>query len=239
VKIEKGKTSVLRERLGGQIKTHRERLESADPVETLVLCLDNSGSMQDRVAGGGARRKIDVLKDSTVALVAEVDPTLTHVGLVVFGRVSSSLWEGDFEAGEPTPPSSYGAVTLVPPTDRPGVVRDRAAWMQGQGNTPMDEGILMALAALEGTPGRHRMLLFSDGAATCSMEDVIKAVEAAITRKVIIDTVGVSSFGGEHYLRLLMEIAKRTGGIFKKVDDILSLPGMFRQLETRQRRLLE
>ena len=231
--LKKREQTGLARSLSEKIDHHRTKLESANPEEALVLCLDNSSSMGDYVEGQGRRSKLDVLKDSVLALVAETDSGVTWLGIVVFGFVP-----GQWIGLESPNHFNCGAATLVPPTNKIGFIRDRAYTMRSGGDTPMDAGLAMALQALEGCPGGRRILLFSDGAATCPHEDVMAAAERAHEYNTAIDSVGIASPGGSPHFELLRQVSEITGGVFRAIEDVRSLPGAFRQLETRKRRLL-
>jgi len=185
----------------------------AESVEKVMLLLDWSGSMEagmdphSSYAHGGEPTRKDVVRDGVIAITAASEPSITAYGVTLFSE------------------HGYTLVDYTTNYLKAQAFRDIRSL-----STMLDEGLRKSL---EGTP--NRIILLSDGAASCGVEAVIVYVVEAIQRHIIIDTIAI---GGADDT-LLRDIAERTGGVFVRANCAEDLIEHFEKLETRAYALLE
>lgn len=162
---------------------------------TLVFVVDVSGSM-DR------ENRLGLVKSSLSLLLDQLRPD-DRVGLVVYG--------------------SRGRVLLQPTGDLEAI-RSAIGYLQAEGSTNAEEGLLLGYELAEryhreGT--LHRVVLCSDGVANVGRtgpESILARVRAATGRGIELTTVG---FGMGNYNDLLMEqLADNGDGSYAYVDTL-------------------
>lgn len=194
-------------------------LSRAGKQESLVICIDCSGSMMDAVDRnrGQLTLKIQVAIDAATALVKACG-AMSSVGAVPFSDV----------AHEQIPIGTIGP-------ELEAAIRGFIRWSGGtMFYTALEASASMIAAA--GERRVKRVILMSDGQdypdGRAQLESWVKIY---IDRKIIIDTV---AFGTDADRGLLEWIAKQTGGVMKEARDAASLVKAFLALEAGTRGLL-
>ena len=149
----------------------------------LVLVLDSSGSMQDKIDGG---RKITVAKRALNAVVDRL-PDGAQVGLRVYGaRVD--------DEDDPAACTDSQLVVPIGPADKPAL-KEQIARYRPLGETPISYSLEQAAKDL-GASGRRTVVLVSDGKESCGEDPCVTAgnlAERGIDLKV--DVVGLAVTG--------------------------------------------
>lgn len=173
----------------------------------LLLVLDSSGSMKERIGG---TTKIAAAKEALSRVVAEL-PDAAEVGMRVYG---AEVFEGrgacqDSQNVVPVGPLDRAALTAQIRSYRP------------YGETPIGYALQEAAKDL-GSEGTRSILLVSDGEATCAPDPCRVAADiAADGIDVKIDVVGLRVGGtAERQLRC---IARAGGGDYVDASDADSL----------------
>ncbi|WP_445257125.1 VWA domain-containing protein [Nocardioides aurantiacus] len=187
--------------------------------DQLVLVLDSSGSMAERVGG---RRKIDIAKRALSGVVGGL-PDEARVGLRVYGA----------EVFERTDPGACTDSQLVVPigTDNRSELRDAVAGYEPFGETPISYSLRQAAKDL-GPEGKRTVLLVSDGEETCDADPC--ATAAALARadvEVKIDVVGLAVSGRTR--DQLRCVAERGNGTYYDADSADDLTASLDKLATR------
>jgi Ca-activated chloride channel family protein len=146
---------------------------------TLVLVLDSSGSMKERVGGD---RKIDLAKSALNAVVSKLPPG-AQVGLRVYGATV-------FDRSDKRACTDSQLVVPIGSDNRPALKAaiDR---YKPYGETPISYSLKQAAKDV-GTTGQRTIVLVSDGEETCNADPC--ATAAAITKSGInlkIDVIGL------------------------------------------------
>lgn len=151
--------------------------ESVTDINNVVVILDGSGSMKDRMLD--ATRKIDAAKTALKKVLRQIPPD-THVGLLAFGAgAASDGWA--FPLGPRDEKLLEGAIDKLSP----------------QGGTPLGAFIkkgadrLLQQRAAQFGYGSYRLLIVTDGEATDGnlMERYVPEVMA---RGITVDVIGVA-----------------------------------------------
>jgi len=185
----------------------------------LVLVLDSSGSMKERVSG---QTKIKIAKSALNTVVNRL-PSSAQVGLRVYGATVFDK-------------SDAGACTdsqLVVPigTDNRDALRAEIKKYQPYGETPISYSLKQAAKDL-GPDGRRTIVLVSDGEETCRADPCDTA--AAIAKQGIdlkIDVIGLGVRGkARSQLRC---VAKRGNGTYYDADNQAEIEDSLDKLATR------
>lgn len=171
--------------------------------ERVVLLIDVSGSMSGSMPAA-VQTRIAAVTESILVILAQSSCKLTRYGLTTFDSMPR---------------------VVVPITDDYLMIEAKA-YMQTQGGTDMDTGLS---AAVQQEP--NRIIMLSDGGATCGDERVLEVARTAATLGIKIDTIGI----GEANDTLLQEISRITGGRWVHPTSPKELAMSFAKLETKAR----
>ena len=191
---------------------------AAEPAR-LVMVLDSSGSMEEKVGGS---TKIAIAKDSLRAVVRKL-PADAPVGLRVYG---ATVFDRDDE----------GACTdsqLVVPigTGNRAALTDEIAQYEPYGETPISYSLQQAADDL-GAEGKRTILLVSDGEETCDADPCATAAKIADAGvDVKIDVVGLAVSGATR--SQLQCVARRGNGTYYDADSRDDLENSLDKLATR------
>jgi len=191
---------------------------AADPAK-LVLVLDSSGSMKDKVGG---QAKISIAKASLRSVIKKL-PADAPVGLRVYG---ATIFDR----------KTRGACTdsqLVVPigTGNRSQLTSEIATYKPYGETPISYSLEQAAKDL-GSTGQRTILLVSDGEETCDADPC--ATAAAIAKAgvdVKIDVVGLAVAGKTR--KQLQCVARRGNGTYYDADSREDLENSLDKLATR------
>lgn len=176
--------------------------------ERVVLLIDNSGSMAGPFSTGQLKSSQHAAYEATLAILQCSAPNITAYGIVAFNTLP----------------------LVVQQITTNYLLLYKNASLRSDGGTAMNLGIS---CALQQNPSR--IILLSDGAPTCNMEDICSIIQTAITLSTKIDTI---SIGGASDT-IMQEIARRTAGKWQRPISPAELVQSFQKLETRNRLLLE
>jgi len=184
-------------------------------TETLMICIDTSGSMRAETAGAKSRMHAAI---SAAEALVDASSVLSHIGAIAF--------------------NDQVAETHGPETSRSRVREAFQAFHKHEGGTefwkPIAESLARILKHQWGTV--KRIIFLSDGEDMGDLYDLQRYVTQCAESKVIIDTVLFGdSTDGEKTLRMMSE---KTGGIFCYAKDAASLRKTFLALEAGVRGLL-
>lgn len=180
------------------------------PPESLILLIDNSGSMGDYISG---IMKMEATKNAVREFIRSkfIMGHDDRIGIISFGEFATII-------------------------ERPSVnyehLENRAGIIMPNGSTAMYEGMSLSIDVLS-SPGAKRIVLLTDGIPTTTGRlSIISLAKRAASEHIVIDTVGVGSpFDLMGYDEgLLKKIAAITGGTFRRVLDIQELTGQFKEL---------
>lgn len=182
----------------------------------VLILLDTSGSMGDRVSG---QVKIQTARSAILSQVQEL-PTGSRVGLMTYPVLSGPPING-CPAASPPVGLGDGAGWSVDPAQ--GVGRALAQMSAPEGSTPTGEALLQAAAFLtRNNLTDVTIVLISDGESNCG-KDACEAAKDVRSRGITaaIDTVGfdIASTGRDE----LQCIAKAGGGSYVDVHDAARL----------------
>lgn len=192
----------------------------AGGIETAVLVLDASGSMNDKVGGAS---KIAAAKDAVSKLVDSWDKTVP-LGLTVYGHRNGTC--NDIES-----------VIPVGPIDA-GKFKSAITGLAANGSTPLTEAVIQAAEQLDYENNQATVILVSDGEESCGgdpCEMAKKLEEMGVDLTIHVVGFAVTADQAEGGLSC---IAKNTGGQYKTVQDAASLSdalkSMVRDAEERK-----
>lgn len=195
--------------------TTKQTTVSMSDTETLIICLDTSGSMRDRVEG--AQSKMHAAIDAAAAL-ANASGFLSHIGAIAF--------------------HDQPVEVVLPSTGRSTMVEQLRGFHKHDGGTQFAPCLRSALNAIASHKwgAIKRIIFMSDGEDCGPPEVTFQMIEECAQAKVIIDTVmfGHSPVGEE----MLKRMSAKTGGIFCLAKDAASLRRTFVALEAGARGLL-
>jgi uncharacterized protein with von Willebrand factor type A (vWA) domain len=197
---------------------------SSSDTETLIICLDCSGSMRNVVYDESRESrtsqntsKMQVAIDAACSLI-KASGILSHVGAVAFHDV---------------------AAEVVPPSTVRGLLVERVhGFAKHEGGTQFAPALRSALGEIASHKwgAIKRIIFMSDGEDSGIPETLWSVVNECAQAKVLVDTVMFgASIEGEKTLR---EIASKTGGVFCLAKDAASLRRTFMALEAGARGLL-
>ena len=185
----------------------------------LVLVLDSSGSMQDRIQGG---TKIAVAKRALGTVVDHL-PDDAQVGLRVYGaRVD--------DENDPAACTDSELVVPIGPADKPAL-KDQIARYRPLGETPISYSLKQAAKDLGGS-GRRTVVLVSDGKESCGEDPCVTAAnlaEQGIDLK--FDVIGLGVSGATR--SQLKCVADRGRGTYADAKNTKQLEDSLDQLATR------
>jgi Ca-activated chloride channel family protein len=198
--------------------------ESGDPGK-LMLVLDSSGSMKEKVAG---TTKIAAAKDALGTVIDKL-PANQQVGLRVYGaKVFSAKDKGACT-------DSQRAVDLG--TDNRTNLKSAVAKYKPYGETPTGYALQQAGKDL-GKDGQRTIVLVSDGESTCSPDPCKVAAELAESGvQLHIDVIGLNVSGKAR--NQLQCIAGSGNGSYYDAQDADDLVGALDTLSTRAARPYE
>lgn len=184
-----------------------------DEIDTeygrMILVLDSSGSMAEKVGG---TRKIDAAKDALDRVIDDL-PDGAHVGLRVFGATVFS--RHDAGACDDT------QLVVEPGTGNRDELRRAVSGYEPYGETPIPAALRRAAEDL-GSEGKRSIVLVSDGESTCTPDPC--EVAAELTGQGIdlqVDVVGLSVRGAAR--NQLRCIAKWGQGTYYDAEDAAEL----------------
>src|SRR5690606_3421507 len=172
-------------------------------IETAVLVLDASGSMNEQIDG---QTKLKIAQDAVGALVGKWDAKVP-LGLTAYGHQGTGCT--DIQTLVPVAaPVSSSFMTQVN-----GLV--------AKGKTPLTDAVIAAAEQLDYENNQATIILVSDGEETCGgdpceMARVLEEKGIDLT----VHVVGFSVTGDDSRLSC---IATNTGGQYKKVEDAAEL----------------
>ncbi len=185
----------------------------------LVLLLDSSGSMQDRIDGG---TKIAVAKRALNTVVDHL-PGDAQVGLRVYGaRVD--------DENDPAACTDSELVVPIGPADKPAL-KDQIARYRPLGETPISYSLKEAAKDLGGS-GRRTVVLVSDGKESCGEDPCVTAAnlaEQGIDLK--FDVIGLAVSGATR--SQLQCIAARGRGTYYDAKNAKQIEDSLDRLATR------
>lgn len=154
-------------------RTVGQNLTASSELKVVVI-LDNSGSMNERMSGG---RRIDVAKQAMLTVLDQT-PAEAEVGVLLLNSVGQGRW-------------------LVPlgPVN-PQAIRGQVDRLSAGGGTPLGESMKIATDSLlalreKNRYGTYKLLVVSDGEASDPqlVETYLPQIQA---RGVLVDVIGVS-----------------------------------------------
>jgi hypothetical protein len=174
----------------------------AAPDQTVVVLLDDSGSMDERMRGQAERiERMDAAKDALVSVLSQLPPT-TRVGVLTLN-------------------SQRGGSNWVVPLGPLAADnwRSQVEALEAGGGTPLGEflkaGADALLAARAARPyGTYRLLIVTDGEANDPML-VDSYLPEILARGLMVDVIGVD-MDGEHSLA-------RRAHSYRRADDATAL----------------
>ncbi len=181
---------------------------SADAAQNVVVVLDDSGSMNERMRRVRRMDKIEAAKEALVAVLEQLPPD-AKVGIVV---LNGSRGRGEW-------------VYPLGPVNQ-GEIRRAVQGILADGNTPlgarMKDGAdaLLELRAQEHY-GSYRLLIVTDGEAT-DAGLVDEYLPDILTRGIWVDVIGVD-MAGDHSLATQVHT-------YRKADDPASLEQAIREV---------
>jgi Mg-chelatase subunit ChlD len=189
-------------------------------MERLVLCLDVSGSMQYPFSHKdyGGPRRIDALKEAVKILIKNSSRDHCALGVVTYSGKANLIYE---------------------PTKEYGLVLHDVAQMNTGSMTMIGEGLSLAGKVFQNKGGQKRIILLSDGQETMptgkghSAQTIV--MRELLPRGVIVDCIGI---GQDVDIQLLEWISRKTGGVCVHPKTVQELNEHFKQLETRNRKML-
>ena len=194
------------------------RAEAADAAK-LVLVLDSSGSMKQRVGGA---RKIDIAKQALRTVIGGL-PDDARVGLRVYGATVENR-------GDPGACTDSQLVVPIGTGNRPAL-RDEIAKYRPYGETPISYSLQQAAGDL-GRTGRRTVVLVSDGEETCRADPCQTA--AALAKRGIdlrFDVIGLRVSGSAR--NQLRCIADKGHGTYYDADNAAQIEDSLDKLATR------
>lgn len=183
----------------------------------LVVCLDVSGSMAERMDTGETK-----LRAAWKSFKNELQPRLSgyYLGILAFGTL---------EPG--------GVQWQLPPTNQ--VELDNLREPQPQGNTPLLPALRQSWDWLKRRAQRGRIIVISDGLPNegGNPEEILTE---APKHGISIDCIGIGKEGGlfSYDPEFLRELAAKTGGIFTEVTGVEELAEAIKALSPVERPLL-
>lgn len=189
----------------------RQAQRAAGSERALLILLDLSGSMKERVKGG---RKIDIAKKVIARLIDEL-PEGMRVGLRVYGRRHSPK--------DPRTCEDRELMIPISPLDR-GAFRRIVEDLPARGETPMIGSVVDSIGDFAGVgPGERTVVLVSDGIETCGgkLEDLV-ALPSGDVDLIRVDVVGFD-IKDPATIEQLMKIAQLGHGTYHPAADPDSL----------------
>lgn len=186
----------------------------ASDTESLVICLDCSGSMRDRVEDG---TKMSAATSAAASLV-RASGVMSRIGAIAF--------------------HDHVAESIDGTTSRGALIERMSAFDKHEGGTQFAPAIRQALNMIAASKwgAIKRIIFLSDGEDLGPFEDLAAVVADGCAAKVIIDTV---MFGNNEVGEAtLKKMSEKTGGIFCLAKDAASLRRTFMSLEAGARGLL-
>ena len=147
---------------------------SAKPAPNVLVILDSSGSMWERVDG---EPKVTTAKKVLNDLLRDL-PAGTHVGLMTYGHRR----KGD-----------CGDIEILSPIGKesPAAIAKKVSGLQPKGETPIAAALLKARDAFQGVSGTKMVVLITDGAEECHGDPCAAIKElAAVGLDVHVNVVG-------------------------------------------------
>ncbi len=179
--------------------------QGAQPPTRVILVLDASGSMWDRI---GDKTRIEIARETVAGLMRDWDPTI-EIGLMAYGHRR----EGDCKDIELLVPVSK--------TDPARIVKTVNA-LHPKGKTPLSDAVRQAAERLDYRKSKATVILVSDGEESCGADPC--AVGAALKKAGADFTVHVVGFDVKKEERTgLVCLAKNTGGQFFAAKDASEL----------------
>lgn len=181
----------------------------AGAVDSVVIVLDVSGSMNQASGTEPGKSRLDVAKEAVTAAVDQVAAGSINLGLRTFARCGSNL------------------VVPLGPAD-PGAFNDRVGTIRAGGSTGIEVALRAAVADLGTTTGNRTVMLISDGVETCGGDPCAAAADLLANNvSFIVNAVGFQTAGTTAEQQLQC-IADATGGTMTPVED---LPELFEVIE--------
>jgi tight adherence protein B len=106
-------------------------------------------------------------------------------------------------------------------------VRSAVSTLVAEGDTALNDAIVMASGLLAREAGQRNLVVLSDGKDDGSRADLASAIRAATSAKVFVDTVSLNSPGGVQDPEALRRLARQTRGQAFEVSDADTLVDQF------------
>lgn len=164
----------------------------------IALVLDASGSMNGKIAGGGA--KIDAAKQAVADMAKNLDGSI-NLSLRAYGH--------QYHRREKNCKDTSVLVPFGPASAVASVVASKARGLTAQGYTPITYVLGLAADDLKGLPGKRSVILVSDGKETCEGDPCLLAKKLAeADADLTIHTVG---FGVDGQTRAQLQCIANVG----------------------------
>lgn len=185
----------------------------------IAIMADVSGSMSSR--DGSSHSKIDLLKMALGGFVQQINPETTSVAIYTF-PLGSEWDDNDYRSG-----SAQTGVARRLSRDK-NLLSLTINGLQDGGGTPMHSTMKKVIEEISLTRG----IIVSDGDAD-SPDAALEQARAFAASETVVDCVHIgSSAGGEN---LLSQIAKITGGLYLKFDNVENFSKAFSFLSPENR----
>jgi VWFA-related protein len=204
------------------------QIEDKTEVTSILLeagVYDKTGRFMSRlessaftVRENGVAQKIDLVAHETLPtnLLLMVDNSQSMAHRMDFVRLATRRLAGALRQRDQVivAPFNVHVGTITGPTNDGPTITQAIAEMRAGGGTAFLDGLRESTRLLEGLEGRRAIILITDGFdenSTTSVDDVIKAAEAAQITVYVVGIGGVAgiSLKGEDMLR---QVANETGG---------------------------
>jgi len=173
----------------------------AQQDRSIVLILDASGSMNAKLPGGGTR--IDAAKAAVGQFLAKLD-TNTRIAYRVYGHQSPTKARDCRD--------TQLMVGFAPAGQNRGAILAKTDAIRAQGYTPITHVLELAAADVRNEPGRHVVVLISDGKETCEGDPCAAAKALAeADASLVVHTIGFNvDVAARYQLQCVAKVARGT-----------------------------
>lgn len=213
----------------GQSAALNEQNDSVAEVQikkkNVVLVLDASGSMADKVEG---QSKINVAKEAAGKFIDSIAGNNINLSIVVYGHKGNGT-----QAQKTLSCQGIEEIYYLGPLN-PAVAKSKIAGFNANGWTPIADSLKKAsetLAPYSSDQYENSVVLLSDGEETCGGDPATKAEELCRSNtKVITDVIGFSVTGAAE--DQLKKIAQSGCGKYYSVNNIQEIDSAFINIES-------
>lgn len=173
----------------------------AQESRSIALILDASGSMNAKLDGGGTR--IEAAKAAVAQFVAKLDPNV-RIAYRVYGHQSPTKAR---DCKDTELMVGFGAAS----SNRDAILA-KTQGVRAQGFTPITYVIQLAAADVGKEPGRHVIVLISDGKETCEGDPCAAAKALAdADASLVVHTIGFNvDVAARYQLQCIAKVARGT-----------------------------